>query len=245
MEKTYIHRKTGELAYYKDGIFKQGNCVVEIGVEPSSEFWLELTYEILSFRSKTNSFYSPTMQKDGTYLDAKLMKFDGMGASLEWMLNEDEYCITSVKRLSDSIIFERGDLTNAGKIEMFELHGEHLMVKTDGGLTNFDNGLRLKKEATLTTEDGVELFNKWDKYYVPQKNNRGDLTGSFLEFEVAGYTNGDSSKRFSSKVSAEKYIKENRKRYSLNDIKGIVKKLNCFGSTLIEYLENDCTNTSL
>ena len=39
MEKTYRHRKTGELAYYKDGIFKQNNCSVEIGVEPSSEFW--------------------------------------------------------------------------------------------------------------------------------------------------------------------------------------------------------------
>ena len=39
MEKTYRHRKSGELAYYKDGIFKQGNYSVEIGVEPSSEFW--------------------------------------------------------------------------------------------------------------------------------------------------------------------------------------------------------------
>ena len=39
MEKTYRHRKSGELAYYKDGIFKQNGCAVEIGVEPSSEFW--------------------------------------------------------------------------------------------------------------------------------------------------------------------------------------------------------------
>ena len=37
--KVYRHRKTGELAYYKDGIFKQNGCSVEIGVEPSSEFW--------------------------------------------------------------------------------------------------------------------------------------------------------------------------------------------------------------
>lgn len=39
MEKIFKNRKSGELAYYKDGIFKQGNCSVEIGVEPSSEFW--------------------------------------------------------------------------------------------------------------------------------------------------------------------------------------------------------------
>ena len=44
MEKTYKHRKTGELAYYKDGIIKVGNCSVEIGVEPSSEFWNQILF---------------------------------------------------------------------------------------------------------------------------------------------------------------------------------------------------------
>ena len=39
MEKVFKHRKSGELAYYKDGVFKQNGCSVEIGVEPSSEFW--------------------------------------------------------------------------------------------------------------------------------------------------------------------------------------------------------------
>ena len=39
MEKIFKNRKSGELAYYRDGIFKQNNCSVEIGVEPSSEFW--------------------------------------------------------------------------------------------------------------------------------------------------------------------------------------------------------------
>ena len=44
MEKTYRHRKSGELAYYKDGMFRQGRCVMEIGVEPSSEFWNEVLF---------------------------------------------------------------------------------------------------------------------------------------------------------------------------------------------------------
>ena len=39
MEKIFKNRKSGELAYYKDGVFKQNGCSVEIGVEPSSEFW--------------------------------------------------------------------------------------------------------------------------------------------------------------------------------------------------------------
>ena len=42
MERTFKHKKTGELATYKDGIFKQGRFTVEIGVEPSSEFWEEV-----------------------------------------------------------------------------------------------------------------------------------------------------------------------------------------------------------
>ena len=58
MEKVYKHRKTGELAYYKDGIFKQGRFCVEIGVEPSSEFWTELTKEsILTTFDGVELFY--------------------------------------------------------------------------------------------------------------------------------------------------------------------------------------------
>ena len=39
MERIFKHKKTGETATYKDEIFKQGRFTVEIGVEPSSEFW--------------------------------------------------------------------------------------------------------------------------------------------------------------------------------------------------------------
>ena len=48
MEKTYRHRKTGELAYYKDGIIKVGNYSIETGVEPSSKFWEEVKEPILT-----------------------------------------------------------------------------------------------------------------------------------------------------------------------------------------------------
>lgn len=42
MEKTFKHKTNGTIAYYKDGVFRQGNCCVEIGCEPSEEFWEEL-----------------------------------------------------------------------------------------------------------------------------------------------------------------------------------------------------------
>jgi hypothetical protein len=39
MEKVFKNKRTGEIAYYRDGILKVGNCAVEIGHEPSLEFW--------------------------------------------------------------------------------------------------------------------------------------------------------------------------------------------------------------
>lgn len=42
MERKFKHRKTGEIAYYKDGVFKQGRFAVEIGYEPSKEYWEEI-----------------------------------------------------------------------------------------------------------------------------------------------------------------------------------------------------------
>ena len=118
MEKVYKHKNTGEIITYKDGIIKSGNCSIETGVEPSSEFWTELTYEIV--------MESPC-----------------------YSIGSNKIVIVAVKRLTDNVIFKRGDLTNAGKIEMFELHGEHLMVKTDDGLINFDNNLCLKNHRHM------------------------------------------------------------------------------------------------
>ena len=49
--KTFKHKKTGEIATYKDGVLTSSGFSVEIGVEPSSEFWDEITkkdYEILN-----------------------------------------------------------------------------------------------------------------------------------------------------------------------------------------------------
>jgi hypothetical protein len=43
--KKYKHKKTGEIATYKNGILKSSGFCVEIGVEPSKEFW-ELIQEL-------------------------------------------------------------------------------------------------------------------------------------------------------------------------------------------------------
>lgn len=46
--KKYKHKKTGEIATYENGVLKSSGFCVEIGVEPSKEFWEEVkeTYPI-------------------------------------------------------------------------------------------------------------------------------------------------------------------------------------------------------
>ena len=64
--KTFKNKRTGALAYYKDGVFKQDGCCVEIGFEPSSEYWEEVVeYQILSV--KTVSGDISILQNNGKY----------------------------------------------------------------------------------------------------------------------------------------------------------------------------------
>lgn len=42
MEKRYRHRKTKEIVICKDGVWKQDGTCVDIGHEPSDEFWEEI-----------------------------------------------------------------------------------------------------------------------------------------------------------------------------------------------------------
>lgn len=235
MEKVYKHKKTGETITYKDGVIKAGNCSIETGVEPSSEFWTELTYEILSFRSHRNRFYNPTIQKDGTYLDAEIMEFDGNGASLEWMLNEYEYYITSVKRLSDGEVFSIGD-----KINFRGLYGNNSEHKYDT-IRGFDlkqdanlgilyhNGLvglskiEKYKEPILTTFDGVELFNQDVYYFIwlnkPAHGQEINKVYKAIVRDLEEDTSWSSDAVFfSTKESAEEYILMNKPLLSLNDL---------------------------
>jgi len=224
MEKVFKNRKTGEFAYYKDGVFKQGNCAVEIGVEPSSEFWTELTYKVLSFKSKRDSFYVPTLQKDGTYLDAEIMEFDGNGASLEWMLNEDEYYITSVKRLSDGEVFSIGDkialkLADRGVKEIIGIvfRDGNIWLQTDLERRNYGMDLEYAekvKEPLFTTEDNIPVFK--DMSYV-KLNNYSDwsiVTGFVAESSHENY----QGLKFSTEEAAEEYTLMNKPLLSLNDL---------------------------
>lgn len=230
MEKTYKHKKTGELAYYKDGVFKQGRFAVEIGAEPSSEYWKEIIskdYEILSFRSKKLSYYIPRIQKDGTYLDCPINSQEGNGASLEWMLNEREYYIESVKRLSDGEVFCLGDIcfptsTPSNKLPIseiwFTLSGD-LRLSSDnytmsiGGLTKYE-----EPKVLFTTADGVNIFKNQPYYGVYTKTFQLEYLEEGIDYELSNDDFDETYITFSTKEKAQEYILMNKPVLSLNDL---------------------------
>jgi len=54
MEKKFKHRKTGEIITYKDGVIKSGTFVLDMGCEPSSEYWEEIIENHILFLTEDN-----------------------------------------------------------------------------------------------------------------------------------------------------------------------------------------------
>jgi hypothetical protein len=222
MEKTYRHRKTGELAYYKDGVFKQGNCSVEIGVEPSSEFWAELTYEILSFKHTTCGDIS-SKRSNGLFLNSSCKGAEGKYTEDYHGLSS--WKINSVKRLSDNVIFTVKDKIKykladreAKIIVGITLRNDSIWLETDSVKPTYGMDLEYAekvKEPILTTEDNVDIFEGDDYYYLVKK----DLCYHYVSSADKKF---DSKKEglldFKYKENAEEYRLMNKPLLSLNDI---------------------------
>lgn len=189
MEKVYKHKKTGQIAYYKDGVFKQNNCSVEIGVEPSSEFWNEVLFITED---------GVEMFEGGIYFvpQRKGKKYKGY---LSFSAAENYVYHSEVKRFSS-------------KQKMLEF------------IKDFN------KEPILTTFDGVELFDQ-DVYYFIWLNKpaHGQEVNKIYK-AIVRPLEGDASWSsdavfFSTKESAEKYLKENQKQFSISDIVNFVNNI--------------------
>ncbi len=198
-KKQYKHIRTGKIVSISENgtyfiLADNGNNIPSWIVMNSND-WEEIIevkkdYEILSLRTK--GFYI----SKSPWLD------------LDYMLNVEKCDIFSIKRLSDGEVFTVGDKTNAGIIKEFQTHGNHVMVKTDGGLTTLD-GLCIKKQPLFTTEDGVDIF-EGDKYYYVDENIE------LFHVRKAIHTSGQDEyfKYFSTKEKAEEYISLNKPKYS-------------------------------
>jgi hypothetical protein len=133
MEKVFKNRKTGELAYYKDGVFKQGNCSVEIGVEPSSEFWERVKEPILTTEDNVDIFegddYYYLVEKDLCYhyVSSADKRFDSKKEGLldfKYKENAEEY------RLMNKPLLSLNDLLSVwGDDDSFDVYKESPMFQ--------------------------------------------------------------------------------------------------------------------
>ena len=229
MERKFKHKKTGEIAYYKDGVFKQGRFCVEIGVEPSSEFWEEIVtkdYEILSFYLNDKEFF---LSKD----DGKYWCDKGTWANFVEILNDK---ITSVKNLKNNLVLTIGDTAQTigsypHKIQSFEIrqkckgriNGEWIKDGVDRVWINWTNGSggtwledaeKVEDKPLFTTLDNVEL-KYGDKFYVVD-------TKFFKIFEAEAGMTFKTEKwiknSYFDKKLAEEYVILNKPVLSLNDL---------------------------
>jgi len=77
------------------------------------------------------------------------------------------------------------------------------------------------KQAILITEDGVDIFEGDNYYFVNTNLDFKAYTGTIMKGMTA--TNPDT-KKFSTKKAAENYIKMNKPCLSLNDVLSITNK---------------------
>lgn len=209
MTKTFRHKTTNEVATYKDGVLKSSGFSVEIGVEPSSQFWEDITQEyeiqIWSF-GPDNEFF--TSHPDDTC----------------------EYNIHSVKRVSDGKIFTVGQSTKCGKDHIKKIINIYLVessnkiwftTKGPDDIDTFDYVLDDidTVECLLKSDDGVELF-EGDSVY--------GIDDDWKVFELILHKGNGVHKqkwkhgKFSSKEAAQEYILMNRPCLSVEQVKNIL-----------------------
>jgi hypothetical protein len=231
--KTFKHKKTGEIATYKDGVFKQGRFCVEIGTEPSKEFWEEIIeikplYFINSFISNRNIINIPEgtiviKDKNNNFISHPHTYFQVLSTEKE-LLNNHDWSIYSIIRISDGEIFTLGDKTNKGIINSinidnrFSNHNKHIISLMINSTTGYRLDELKKLKLLFTTEDGIDIF-EGDEYYPIHKGSyqKGNKSIARKTYEDSNYSNNDWI-LFGKKENADMYLILNKPCLSLNDI---------------------------
>jgi len=236
--KTFKHKKTGEIATYKDGVLKSSGFCVEIGTEPSSEFWeevIEKNYEILKISGYT-------LRDNGKYSHHKSQSKIGV-ITAEKLLSSDRYSyyIKTVKRLSDGEIFTVGDkiMYNETPLKIKKIFIDSKNYKLRIISENYRsqapviffgiNYLIKYKQPFFTTEDGVDIYEGDTIFSVESSLNEinlkvaGNYKKSTKNHPVKHWYNDD--KYFSTKEKAEEYILMNKPCLSINDVLSIGQRI--------------------
>lgn len=191
--KKFKHKKTGEIATYKDGVLKSSGFCVEIGVEPSSEFWeevIEKDYLILTYN---DSNYIKIIRSVKRLTDNEIF-FIGDKVKTDGLSWDEIQTIQSFQTNSNGFFARLGREENSSFVTYKRLD-------------------ELKKVKKLfTTQDGIDMY-EGDKCWA------GYLEEGIESFEFLDYEG--TSKRmiyFSTKKAAKEYILMNKPCLSLNDV---------------------------
>jgi hypothetical protein len=194
----------------------------------NNEFWqpvVEKDYEILSVITNDNEFIVKVYNQDATI--------------------EPYWKIHSVKRLSDGEIFTIGDKVtstfskNFGnfKIEKIKISENSINIEGEGYLTTFQY-LQKVKQPLFTTEDGVNIFEDDNIYWVNintfSKVNCNKYNDDLGEISIKSLLSKKYECKavgFSTKEKAEEYILMNKPCLSLNDVQKIITSRQYTGFT--------------
>lgn len=177
------------------------------------EFWQEIIekdYEILSFKCKhTGDLWIEDYDMGKWYFSRR----GNITAPymLKKMLIHENYYIYSVKRLSDGEIFTIGDKCDDGEVIEFYISGENLFLNFKPVFFQQSRILKYCKKVKtplFTTEDGVEIFNLIDGWWVVNIFNF-DLYSSGNGYPLQ--LDNKNLKRFKTRDKAQKFIDENQK----------------------------------
>lgn len=214
--------------FFKNGTWK----IVE---KPIEVFKPE--YEILIFSNKTNDEFTLN-RKDNLYYHSSWITPSVQGCALEEMLTSSLCFITSVKRLSDGIVFNVGDMiehftspTDKGKITKISIINasiiKYILIEFEGKykgnkIHRFSNSLPVIKHSKLplfTSEDGVNIYTGDPYWYIFDKNP----SEIFHSTSAIPLNRESNIKRFSTKQIAEEYIVNNKVLFTTEDGVGIKK----------------------
>ena len=207
-------KNTRDIYYPMDG--RPGVPAEE--VENNPEFWEKVedkNYKILKVKA------SPSHPYHGiNTFDSHIFQFHSTNKNL------DVWDIYSVKRLSDGEVFTVGDkakslcdgsLFKIKKIGISDMDDVYFKGEEEHQW-NWLYNLNKPEKPLFTTEDGVDIYSG-DKFYFVNENWVTMTTRGGDDFIKKNWRAA-----FSTSENADKYIEENKPRYSKADIKEAIKK---------------------
>lgn len=244
MEKKFKHRKTGEIITYKDGVIKSGTFVLDMGCEPSSEYWEELKdfrkdYEVLSYKYN-NYIYTYTDTPCITVEESKRhYQYHGgvlCESTLHLLSQSPE--INSIKRIRDGEVFTVGDeinFNNMGYGKLLEIEFESAPVDKGTGRLCFVNDniylgkwwdisqLSKAKPILFKSRDGFDI-REGDKVYGVSIN--WNVFSGVVQKNNLYHREEWKHGKFSTEEAAREYLMWNKPVLSLKDVASIYPGIN-------------------